>query len=64
MGFMKHTVKMGSGALVYIPSFIKIGSGLQTLLMGIHIPAHRQQSDLICLLLFLKNKEIKFGGQY
>jgi hypothetical protein len=34
MGFMKYTFEMGSGAMVYLPSFIKISSGLQTLLIG------------------------------
>jgi hypothetical protein len=28
-GFMKYAVEMGSGAMIYIPSFIKIGSGIQ-----------------------------------
>jgi hypothetical protein len=37
---------MGSGAMIYIPSFIKIGSGIQTLIGGIH----RQHSDHISLL--------------
>jgi hypothetical protein len=32
---MKYAVEMGSGAMMYIPSFIKIGSGIQKL-MGIH----------------------------
>jgi hypothetical protein len=27
---------MGSGAVIYIPSFIKIGSGIQKLIRGIH----------------------------
>jgi hypothetical protein len=31
---MKHTFEMGSGAMIYIPSFIKIGSGIQTLIWG------------------------------
>jgi hypothetical protein len=26
---MKYAVEMGSGAVIYIPSFIKIGSGIQ-----------------------------------
>jgi hypothetical protein len=26
---LKYAVEMGSGAIVYIPSFIKIGSGIQ-----------------------------------
>jgi hypothetical protein len=34
---MKYAVEMGSGAMVYIPSFIKIGSGIETLIgRGIH----------------------------
>jgi hypothetical protein len=28
---MKYAVEMGSGAMIYIPSFIKIGSGIQKL---------------------------------
>jgi hypothetical protein len=27
---------MGSGAVIYVPSFIKIGSGAQKLIRGIH----------------------------
>jgi hypothetical protein len=33
---MKHAVEMGSGAMIYIPRFIKIGSGIQMLTMGIY----------------------------
>jgi hypothetical protein len=40
---------MGSGAVIYVPSFIKIGSGVQKLIGG----KHRQQGDLIRLLVFL-----------
>jgi hypothetical protein len=54
---MKYAVEMGSGAMIYIPSFIKIGSGIQKLMGGIHIQTHRQQGDLINLLLFFRNKE-------
>jgi hypothetical protein len=28
----KYAVEMGSGALIYIPSFIKIGSAIQNLI--------------------------------
>jgi hypothetical protein len=28
---MKYAVEMGSGAMIYIPSFTKIGSGIQKL---------------------------------
>jgi hypothetical protein len=27
-GFMKYTVEMGSGVMIYIPNFIKIGSDI------------------------------------
>jgi hypothetical protein len=29
-------VEIGSGAVIYVPSFIKIGSGIQKLIEGIH----------------------------
>jgi hypothetical protein len=33
---MKYTVEMGADAMIYIPSFINIGSGIQKLMGGIH----------------------------
>jgi hypothetical protein len=57
---MKYTVVMGSDAMIYMRSFIKIGSGIKKLLGGgIHIQkqTHRQQGDLISLLLFFQHKE-------
>jgi hypothetical protein len=54
---MRHAVEMGSGAMVYIPSIIKIGSGIQKLIRGIQ--RHRQHGDLISLLSFFQNKEIR-----
>jgi hypothetical protein len=33
---MKHAVEMGSGAMIYIRSFIRIGSGIQKLMGRIH----------------------------
>jgi hypothetical protein len=33
-GFMEYAVKMSSGAMIYIPGFIKIGSGIQKLMEG------------------------------
>jgi hypothetical protein len=33
---MKDAVEMGSGAMICIPSFVKIGSGIQKLMRGIH----------------------------
>jgi hypothetical protein len=31
---MNYTVEMGAGAMIYVPSFINIGSGIQKLLWG------------------------------
>jgi hypothetical protein len=31
---MKYAVEIGSGAMIYTPSFIKIGSGIQKLMGG------------------------------
>jgi hypothetical protein len=58
-GFMKYAVEMGSGAIICIPSFIRIGLGVRKLLMGgnTHTHTHRQQGNPISLLLFFKNKE-------
>jgi hypothetical protein len=33
---MTYTVEMGSVAMIYIPSFIQIGSGIQKLVGDIH----------------------------
>jgi hypothetical protein len=38
---MKYAIEIGSSAMIYIPSFIKIGSGIQKFMGG----------DLISLLL-------------
>jgi hypothetical protein len=35
-GFMKYGAEMGSGAIIYIPNLIKIGSGIRKLIGGIH----------------------------
>jgi hypothetical protein len=51
---MKYTVEVGSGAMIYIPSFLKIGSATQKLLGEIH----RQHGDRISLL-FVQNKGSK-----
>jgi hypothetical protein len=31
---MKYATDMGLGAMIYVPSFIKIGSGIQKLIEG------------------------------
>jgi hypothetical protein len=33
---MKYAVEIGSGAMIYIPSFIKFGSAIQKLIKGIN----------------------------
>jgi hypothetical protein len=50
---MKYAFEMGSGAMIYIPSFIKTGSAIQKFIWG----THRQHDDSISLLLFFQNKE-------
>jgi hypothetical protein len=50
-GFKKYAVEMGSGAMIYIPSIIKIGSGIQKLIAA-DAQTHRQYGDLISPLLF------------
>jgi hypothetical protein len=47
---VKNAVEMAPGGMTYMPIFMNIGSGVQKLLCGILIPAHRQQGDLICLI--------------
>jgi hypothetical protein len=46
---MKQAVETGPGAMTFVPSFIKIVSGIQKLMAG---GIHRQHGDLINLLLF------------
>jgi hypothetical protein len=51
---MKYAAEMGSGVMIYISSFMKIGSGIQKLIRG-DKQTHRWQGDLISLfLIFLK----------
>jgi hypothetical protein len=52
---MKYAVEMGSDAMTNIKSSIKICSGIQKFIGGIHIYRHRQQGDLIRLPLFFQN---------
>jgi hypothetical protein len=47
---------MSSGTMIYIPSFIKIGSAIQKLLAR-DTQTHRQNGNRISLLLFFQNKE-------
>jgi uncharacterized RmlC-like cupin family protein len=34
-GIMEYAAEMSSGAMIYIPSFIKTGSGIQKLIAGV-----------------------------
>jgi hypothetical protein len=51
---------MGSGAVIYVPSFIKTGSGIRKLMGGGggYKDTHRQQSDLTSLLHFFKIRKV------
>jgi hypothetical protein len=44
-GFMKYAFQMGAGAMIYIPSSIKIGSGIQKLIGGLH--RHRYTDSMV-----------------
>jgi hypothetical protein len=64
-GFKKYAVEMDSGAVLYIPSFIKIGSGIKKL--SGDTETHKCHGDLISLLyFFFQNKEstLKIGCKY
>jgi hypothetical protein len=45
-------LRWAQGAVIFIPRFINIGSGIQKLMKGIH----RQLGDLINLHVFFQNK--------
>jgi hypothetical protein len=51
---MNYASDMGPCAMIYIPSFMKISSGIQKLIQGIH--KHRQHGDRIIQLLFFLRK--------
>jgi hypothetical protein len=42
---MKYAVEMNSGIMIYIPSFIKAGSGIQKLIEG-HTDTQTDEWDL------------------
>jgi hypothetical protein len=46
---------MGSGAMIYVSSFIKVGSGIQKLRGGY---TWGQQHDLLSLLYFFKIRKV------
>jgi hypothetical protein len=56
---MKYAVEMGSGAMIHIPGFIKICSGTRKLIGGGgDTQTHRQKSDIISQLHFLKIRKL------
>jgi hypothetical protein len=54
---MKYAVEMGSGAIIYIPSFIKIGSAVQNLKPG-DTQIHREHGNRISRLLFFNTRKV------
>jgi hypothetical protein len=56
---MKYTIEMGSGVMMYIPNFIKIGSEIQKVNGGYtDIQRCRQHGDHINLLFFFKMRKV------
>jgi hypothetical protein len=53
---MKYAAEMGSRAMIYIPSFIKVGSAIQMLIQG-DSQTHRQNGERINLLSLFQDKE-------
>jgi hypothetical protein len=53
---MTYTAVMGSGTIICIPSFIKIGLGIQKSLVG-DTYKHRDSKPISCLPLFFKEKK-------
>jgi hypothetical protein len=61
--FLKYAIEMGSGAMIYLPRFIKIGSAIQKLIGGCK-QTHRQHGDRISLFPFLQNNNRPKNGHY
>jgi hypothetical protein len=59
---MKYAVGMGSVVMMYIPSLIKIGSDILTLIKG-DTQIHRQQSFIISLLFLNKESRLKINSR-
>jgi hypothetical protein len=49
---VKYAFEMESGAMMYIPKFVKISSGIQKLIGEGDLQKRREHDDLIRLLLF------------
>jgi hypothetical protein len=61
---MEGIYDLCTDAMIGIPSFTEIGSGIQKLIWGIHVrrpidtQIERQQGDLINLFLFCQKKKV------
>jgi hypothetical protein len=53
---MEYAIQMASGSMIYISIFINTGSGIRKLIGG-NTQTHRQDGDLISLLLFFQSME-------
>jgi hypothetical protein len=56
--FKKYAVEMGSGAMVYVRSFIETGSGIQQFIWRINSHTGAQPGDLISLLYFFEIRKV------
>jgi hypothetical protein len=56
---MNYAVEISSGAMIYTPNFIKIGSGIQKVIGGVHIQTHRQKAIHKPTYISFQNKEIR-----
>jgi hypothetical protein len=54
-GIYKLCHEIGSGVMIHIPTFIKIGSGIQKS-MGEDTHTHTEEGDLTSQLLLFQNK--------
>jgi hypothetical protein len=59
---MKYAVEMGSGAMIYLPSYITVGSAIQKLIGATQTHRHKLHGDRISLLLFFQNNESRLKG--
>jgi hypothetical protein len=60
-GFIKYAVEMGSGAMMYIPNFIKTGSGIHELTGNSQTHRHtdRMEIALPCFYFVKIRKQTK-----
>jgi hypothetical protein len=61
---MKYAVQVGSGAMIYILSFMRTGSTIKIILRRYRdTQGHRQHGDRISLLLFFSKIERKWANK-